>query len=205
MKRKLIFVILVAMILAPLSTFAVDTGKLYLDYDRAANEVTISGSGFAAGELVAILTKFGDFDSPPVFSTADGIDQTFAGADGKFVYTIPTAGTLSVGDYYWVQAASASLAGALEQKSVYIGGASAILQAPLYTTVSIIKGVIDIGADYPGAYTVMSSNPTVLKVVSPASGDPLNGIQVQGLKAGSAVLIVTAGGQTASIMVTVTY
>ena len=205
MKRKLIFVILVAMILAPLSAYA---GSLYLDYERATNKITISGSDFAPNEQVAILSTFNT--TPGAFNIADGIDQVVADAAGDFTCVIPTAGDLLVGETYFVLAGANSLinptTSAIEPiiKSINIGGMSAILQSPVRTTVSISAGEFKIDAEYPGAYTVTSTNSSVLKVLN-SPGNPLDGIWVQGLKTGSAILTVRAGDQVAAISVTVTY
>ena len=204
MKRKLIFVILVAMILAPMSAYA---ASLHLDYDRVANKVTVTGSDFGENEAVAILSTF--TTSPPAFDIADGIDQVVADSDGNFTCVIPTAGELSYDSTYYVLAGSSTIAPKPIIKAVKIGGTTAILQAPLRYNISMsadgLNGVKDIDAEYPGAYTVTSTNPLVLKVVSPTSGNPLNGITVQGLKVGSAILMVQAGDQVAAISVTVTY
>ena len=199
MKRKLIFVILVAMILAPMSTFAADA-SVYLDYNRTDSSITVKGSGFDAGEMVSI---FSGYASELTFASADGLDQAVANADGTIEHVILTADFLEVGDTYYVQVGAASLAAPILD-SVYIGGMSAILQAPLRFTVSMYDGVVDIDADYPGAFTVTSSNPGVLKVLTP-SGNTLSGIQVQGMKTGTAMLQVKAGDQVATISVTVTF
>jgi len=197
MKKKLIFVVLVAMILSPASAFA--AASVTLDYDRGTSEITVSGYGFDNNALIAILGAKGE--AAPTFAGASFINQGVVQAGGSFSYSIPTKDLIFVGDTYTVLVGGTGLAAPI-MKSIELKGISAILNTPVRTEMKL--GVNNIAAEYGGTdWTIVSSNPMALKVLTPNGGAPLNGIQVEALKTGTYMLLVTAGTQTAAVMVTI--
>jgi hypothetical protein len=201
MKRKLIFVILIALVFAPVTAFAAPV--VNLDYDRDTSTILVKGTGFGDSKMTSVLSSFTD---DPTWLNVDHIAQVTADANGVFDCSIPTAKQLVVGNKYCVQLGSS----ALDAPTVYyveLGGISALLNTPVRTTLKLNTTVpYVIASKYDGTdWTISSSNTNIVQVLTEPDGTAwLNGIEVLAKKTGSAMLTVKAGGQGAVITVTVT-
>ena len=201
MKRKLIFVILVAMVLAPVSAFAAPVVN-DLEFDKTIGTVTVSGSGFAANEFLSVLSAFAADPDIPGFLTADYADQVVTDADGNFSFTFPSSKALRVDDDYAVQVSAAT--GGPLVKYLNVQGSTALLNAPLLFSGKITKE-FDIAATYPGTgWEISSSNPAIVQVLPYDNEQFLDGFKIKCLKTGQALIYVKAGGQVAGISVLVT-
>jgi hypothetical protein len=199
MRRKLIFVILLAMILAPLAAFAaagdeggpsvsVVTKAIVEDGVATYGEVTVTGTGFASKELVTLL---GGYNVEPKLSPMpDYAGQVTTDSDGAFTVVISTYAVISGGNTYYVQASAASLGGAKLFTSE-IEASYASIDAPVrYTGKLKATETIPVYVNSKD-FEIKSSNTNVL-TVAPKTNDvgELIGIICEFKRAGTAYVSI---------------
>lgn len=208
MKRKLIFGIVLAMILAPMSAFSVFAAEatLSLTSDTVAETVTLTGSEFLPGEQVSLISGYGT--EPVPFTGIDWIDQTVADSAGKISVVIPVAAKMYGGDNYYVRVTSASTGTktvSLDPKTILSSYAE--ITAPLRWNTNIKKVTVIPAEVNSNKFSIRVSNSAVGTVNAITDDDEhLTGIEFTAKRVGTTSIVIETtdgGGAMTAIMVNV--
>ncbi|MDR0570718.1 MAG: hypothetical protein LBG71_05830 [Clostridiales Family XIII bacterium] len=210
MKRKLIFVILLALILAPLAAFAAADGPASvtvraetLSDNAVGGKVIVTGTGFAPNEELSVA---GSYAGVPTFFpvlNVDALEQVVADEDGAFVVTLLTKADLFGGSPYYVRV------GRLEaepiDETITILTKTVILDAPTRSYSSLGK-VTFIPVTINGSNYVIKASVVTLTDANGAAvagdyrlldgvdenGDPAKGIYYKGTRLGNGAIGIQA-------------
>jgi hypothetical protein len=212
MKRKLIFGIVLAMILAPMSAFSVFAAEatLSLTPDTVKETVTLTGSGFAPGEQVGVISGYGNV-TPLPSPDADWIGQDVADSEGKISVVIPVAKKMYGGDDYSVRVSSASTGTKIvylsDEEDNLIESSYAKIEAPLRWNTNIKKVTVIPAEVDSNLFSIRVSNSAVgtVKAITDDAGH-LTGIEFTAKRVGTTSVVIETtdgGGAMTAIMVNV--
>ncbi|MDR1000054.1 MAG: hypothetical protein LBL96_04525 [Clostridiales bacterium] len=195
MKRKFLVLLAAALILASAIFIAASAAGPDEDFsialDRAAKQVTVTGTGYAPNESVSLLAAY---DAVPSFSNLDYIDQLKADEDGNLSITYPSR---YEGDWLGGQSYYVTLNGNSKFEALY----ATTVKANPSARISIkLKETRQLDFEIDGvAYEFTSGNASIAQVNESGLIKPV--------RAGSTTITLKAtdgSGLTSSVLVSIT-